>query len=84
MGDLEEELQRVKDAHNEERFIWILAILILCNAFVSPSVPIKSWIFLVLLQLVFLIALAQRLGIDEVVVILSNLLAKVTGRRPGD
>jgi hypothetical protein len=64
---LESGLQEERDSRKEERFYWLLALVIignvpLFNAFAS------SWALLptLLLELVLLIALADWLGVDRV------------------
>lgn len=74
---LESDLQDERDSRMEERFYWIMALVMtgnvpLFNAFES------SWALLptLLLELVLLIALADWLGVDRVKVPLEKLYAK--------
>jgi hypothetical protein len=74
---LESDLQEERDSRKEERFYWILALVIignvpLLNAFSSDWALLPTF----LLELVLLIALADWLGVDRVKVLLEKLYAK--------
>ncbi len=67
MASLEQQLQAAKDAHTEERFIWIVVCVILVDViwFRSATNAVVPVVVL-LLELVVLFILAKRMGIEEV------------------
>lgn len=81
---LEGRLQFEIEDRNEERFIWIFLVTILADAII---LPIISWatIFIFILQVVFLIAVARWLGVDSVVVLLERIANRYgVSRKDGD
>lgn len=76
-ANLESDLQQERDSHKEERFFWIFTVVILGNVLVFNSFS-SAWALLptLLLELVFLIGLADWLGVDRVKVLLEKLYAK--------
>lgn len=80
---LETQLQAEKDARSEERFVWIVVVTILVDVlwFRNSSNPVLPLVVLVL-ELVVLLVLARRMGIDDIVQIVDRILHSV-GRGAG-
>ncbi|UCA46161.1 hypothetical protein [Pseudochrobactrum sp. XF203] len=78
IAELQERLTAEKDARNEERFIFIAVTVILLNVvFFSVMPSFGGPIALLILELLVLIPLASRLGMEEVKQILSRALDRV-------
>jgi hypothetical protein len=73
---LEKQIQNERDDRNTERFYWIFGTSLLIDMMALPHLHVAAVIPIFLLQLVFLIGMASRLGIDVVVVLLRRLLDK--------
>lgn len=74
---LESDLQQERDARREERFFWIMVLVIvgdipLFNAMTSTWAMLPVF----LLELILLIGLADWLGVDRVKVLLEKLYAR--------
>lgn len=82
---LESELQSERDNKKEERFYWILAVVICIDFSLFDSLTNK-WVTapIFLLQLVLLIGLANYLGVDAVKILLEKLYAKWLRDKPHD
>lgn len=80
---LEREHKAEKDARSEERFIWIVVCVILVDVlwFRGVSNPTLPLVVLIL-QLIVLLVLARRMGIDDVVVLVDRILHSA-GKRAG-
>lgn len=77
IASLSNALEALRDARNEERFIWIVVTIVLFDAMIFAK--IESWsgpIVIGLVQLILLVVAARRLGIQEV----SQILAKFLDR----
>lgn len=77
--DLQNELAKEKDARDEERFFYIICLVILFNIAIFSgisnwAVPIVVGIF----ELIFIFFLAKRLGMEEVATLFSRLIARIT------
>lgn len=75
---LGEELEAAKDARKEERFVWIVIVTILLDVLwfsdsENPTLPV----IVLVLQLIVLVILARRMGIDDVVELIDRLLHTV-------
>lgn len=82
-ADLERELQYEKEARREERFIFLVFIVALVDAFIFMSM--QSWtgpVVIGLIQLVGFTVYARRAGVDEVVQLLDKLLATFKRDKP--
>jgi len=78
--ELQEEVQFEKDARQEERFVWIVVCVILLDVvFFSVMPSFGGPIALLVLQLLFLIPLANRMGMQEISRILSRVLDRMAG-----
>jgi len=83
-ASLAEELEAAKDARKEERFVWITIVVILVDVLWFKDSPNPAMPFVVLvLQLVLLIVLARRMGINDVVELIDRLLHTVSSKGPG-
>lgn len=77
VAKLETEIEAVKDARLEERFIWIVVVISLFDSMIFGSM--ESWsapVIIGLIELVLLVVLARRYGIQEV----DQMLAKFLDR----
>lgn len=76
-ANLERDLQEERDSRKEERFYWIFSVVIFANILIFNSLT-SAWALLpiLLLELVFLIGLADWLGVDRVKVLLEKIYAK--------
>lgn len=75
IATLSRELEALKDARAEERFIWVVSAIVLFDAFVFDKMA--SWsgpIVIGVIQFLLLIVLARKLGIQEVSQVLAKLL----------
>ncbi|MAY71035.1 MAG: hypothetical protein CME82_06235 [Halomonas sp.] len=79
--DLSERLQAEQDARKEERFVFVLAALVLLNihAF-SSSETWSTPIVIGLMELVGLVIYARRCGVEEVEKLIDKFLSAVPGR----
>lgn len=81
LARLEAQLQAEADKRREERFIWIVVVtLILDIFFLKDSENATLPIVVLILELLILIVVARRLGIDDVVVLLDRILHNVSNK----
>ena len=78
---LQSKIQEVEDSRKEERFGWIVAVLAIVNYLLLKDVtnlitPIIVFIF----ELVALLILARRSGLEYIELIVSRLIGSVTKR----
>ncbi|AQS41837.1 MAG: Hypothetical protein BHV28_11490 [Candidatus Tokpelaia hoelldobleri] len=79
LAKLQEELQAIKDARNEDRFLFIVVTFFLLDVVFFSVLPnISGPIALLALQLLILFPLAKRMGMQEMVEILNKILNRVT------
>jgi hypothetical protein len=78
-ASLEEQLAASKDAHKEERFVWIVVTVMFIDVlwFRNASNPVIP-IVVLLLQAVILFILANRLGVDEAKGLFERLILSIT------
>lgn len=84
IAQLEAEVQRERDGRNEERFLFVLSVTVLLDLYFFTLMD--GWAgpaAILLLELVFLVALGRRLGIEEIAVMCSRLLDRVPFQRQG-
>ena len=84
IAELENDLEAERDLRKEERFGWVVAVVVLLNILLlgemsNPVTPVGIFI----LELIALLVYAKRSGIDYVVVILDKLIGSV-GKRIGN
>lgn len=81
---LADELEAAKDARKEERFVWIVVVTILIDVMWFADSPNATLPLVVLvLQLIVLVILARRMGIDDVVALIDRLLHTVGSKAGG-
>jgi hypothetical protein len=77
-GALGNDVERAKDNRGEERFLWAIACLILFDCFAFSQM--ESWsgpIVIGVVQLVFVIALAKHLRVEEIAKLLTRFMDRV-------
>jgi len=79
-----DELLAEQDKRKEERFIWITMMVILIDVlwFKDSANPVLPLVVLVF-QLILLVIVARRLGIDDVVELIDRLLHAVGSKGGG-
>lgn len=80
---LESDLQKERDERKEERFYWIAGLVMVGNVPIFAGMP-SAWLCLpiFLLEVVILIGLADKLGVDRVSVLLEKLYARYLNEKP--
>lgn len=81
---LADQLEEAKDRRKEERFIWIVIVTLLVNVLwfkdsSNATLPIVALV----LELIVLIVLAKRMGIEDVVELMDRLLHTVGSKAGG-
>lgn len=77
---LQKKLDYERDARREERFIFIVVLVILLDVvFFSIMPSFGGPIALLILELLILIPLAKRMGMEEIAAILDRVLNNVAG-----
>mgnify|MGYP001619090762 FL=1 len=77
---LQKKLDYERDARLEERFIYIVVLVILLDVvFFSIMPSFGGPISLLILELLILIPLAKRMGMEEIATILDKVLNRVAG-----
>lgn len=85
ISELQEQLAFEKDARNEDRFAFIVAFVLLFDVVFFTTMPsFGGPLALLILELLVLIPLAKRMGMQEVAQILSRVLDRMAGRGAGD
>lgn len=81
IAELQADLAAERDARREDRFVGLVVIVILLDISVFSVMPTFGGpLALLVLQLLVLIPLASRMGMEEVKTILSNVLNRMAGR----
>lgn len=79
--ELQERLENERDARREDRFIFIGTVIILLDVVFFTLMPTFGGpLALVILELLFLIPLAKRMGMEEIAQILSSVLHRIAGK----
>ena len=82
LASLQRQLVDLKDARKEERFYAILILIILLDVILFDTVEgTLVPIAILILELILLIPLAKRLGLEGVAEFLSSLVRRVTAER---
>jgi len=74
IAQLEDRLEAQKDVHLEERFLWLLGIVILLDAYIFTQM--SNWagaVVIGLLQMIGLVIFAERCGINSLLPLLDRL-----------
>ncbi|MBL8564079.1 MAG: hypothetical protein JNM89_00010 [Hyphomicrobiaceae bacterium] len=83
--ELQSRLASEVDARREERFVGIVFIVLLLDiVFFSVMPSFGGPIALLVLELLILIPLAKRMGMEEVAQILNRVLDRMSGKASGD
>jgi len=81
VSDLQEQLEKERDARREDRFVYLTLLTILLDVvFFSVMPNLGGPIALLVLELLILVPLAKRLGMQEVAQIISGVLNRVAGK----
>lgn len=81
IAELQEKLAHEKDARLEERFIFIVLLVLVLDIVLFSVMPnFGGPIALLVLQLLILIPLAKRMGMQEIAQILSRTLDRVASK----
>ena len=82
---LEQLLSEEKDSRKQERFLGILGVLILLN--VIFLTPMRTWggpVYILILEVIALVLLARRMGLQEASQIIDRILVYSSKRSRGD
>jgi hypothetical protein len=75
IAKLEERIQKLEDEKNEERFLWILSTIILIDFILMPQINNSGASLIIgIIEIILIILLARKFGIDEVEKIFDKLL----------
>lgn len=75
LAKLEEQIESLRDALREERFCWILLCIILFDTAIFASVKTTGVpIAIVLLEIGFLVVLAKKLGVEQIVRLVDRII----------
>lgn len=82
---LQEQLTHEKDARQEERFLFIvISVMLLDVVFFAVMPTFSGPVALLLMQLLVLIPLARRMGLEEVAQLTSRILDHAAKKSGGD
>jgi hypothetical protein len=80
INQLQEQLAYERDARREDRFIFIITVVLLLDVvFFSVMDSFGGPLALLVIELMILIPLAKRMGMEELAVIFYNVLGRITG-----
>lgn len=85
IAELESNLQSEKDARLEDRFMFIFLGFILID--IHIFIYLETWggpIALLILELLFLVVMARRMGVDDITLWLDKTLASVNSSHGRD
>ena len=79
--ELQQSLTAERDARREDRFVFIVALVILFDvAFFAVMPSFGGPLALLILELLVLIPLARRMGMQEIATILDRVLGRIAGK----
>lgn len=79
--ELQESLAYERDARREDRFIFIVVTVLLFDIVFFTAMPsFGGPIAVLILELLILIPLAKRMGMEEIATILDRVLGRVAGK----
>jgi hypothetical protein len=79
--ELQDDLAAERDARREDQFVFIMASVILFDIVFFTSMPTSAGpISIVVLQLLVLLPLARKMGMDEIATILNGVIARLAGK----
>ena len=83
--ELQEALTEERDARKEDRFVFIVAVVILLDIVFFTVMPsFGGPLALLILQLLVLIPLARRMGMEEVAQLISRVIGRMAGKVGND
>lgn len=78
---IQQELEKERDARKEERFIWLCAVLLLFDIFAFKDMATWSGpIVIGVIQLVFIVAIGRKWGMDHIWTLTERLVDKWDGK----
>ena len=75
----EAKYQKLSDEVKEERFLWIIATIIVFDAHVFPSLNGWGLVAILALEMILVLVLARRLGIEDVASFMEKIMASFAG-----
>ena len=82
--ELQNDLAAEKDARQEDRFFFIIIVVILFDIVFFTLMPTFGGpLALLVLQLLILIPLARRMGMEEIAGILNGVITRLAGKAGG-
>jgi hypothetical protein len=82
--ELQNDLAAERDARNEERFVFIVLVVLLLDVVFFTVMPTFGGpLALLVLELLILIPLARRMGMQEIAQILSSVIDRMAGKAGG-
>jgi hypothetical protein len=79
--NLQESLENERDARREDRFVFIVVLVLLLDVvFFSIMNNLAGPLALLVLELLILIPLAKRMGMEEIATLLDRVLGRVVGK----
>lgn len=85
IDELQEQLAYERDARKEDRFVFIVAVVLLLDVVFFTVMPsFGGPLALLILELLVLIPLAKQMGMEEIVQILSRVLHRMAGHGKAD
>lgn len=85
IADLERRIVKLEDRRREERFAWVFVIILLVDVHVFPQM--ETWgapVALLTLQVIFLIFLGKKCGVEDIDVLTHKLIDSWGGNRKQD
>ena len=80
--ELQKELEKERDARREERFIFIVVLTLLLDIILFTFLPsVSGPLAIVTLELLILIPLANRMGVQEIAQMLDRALGRLSGKQ---
>jgi hypothetical protein len=84
IDELQQQLTAEKDARREDRFVFIVVVVVLLDiVFFSVMPTFGGPIALLILQVLILVPLARRMGMEEVAQLLSRVLDRMADKSKG-
>jgi hypothetical protein len=83
--ELQQQLARERDGRNEDRFVGIVCLVMLLDVVFFTVMPTFGGpIALLILELLILIPLARRMGMQEIATLLGRVLDRMVDRGKGE
>lgn len=80
IAELQERLTQEKDGRREDRFIGIVLLAVLLDVVFFSVISWGGGLAITVLELIILIPLAKRMGMEEVGQLISSVLHRLAGR----